>query len=75
MVITFARNYFEYFKQKIIVLRREKCFFRYTKIEFVGHILSKEGNRPIPALVEKIKQEETVGRQRIKVVLGFSQLL
>ena len=35
-----------------VQLRRDKCTFGYSEGEFVGHIISKEGHRPIPRLVE-----------------------
>ena len=39
-----------------IQLRRDKCMFGYNEGEFVGHTVSANGHRPIPRLVEKIRE-------------------
>lgn len=35
-----------------------KCSFGYFEGEFVGHLISKEGHRPIPRLIEKVKNAQ-----------------
>ena len=40
---------------KFIQYRMDKCMFGYEEGEFVGHSISVNGHRPVPRLVEKIK--------------------
>ena len=37
-------------------LRREKCAFGYAEFEFLGHLISHQGKRPIPSTTLRISQ-------------------
>ena len=37
-------------------LRRQKCAFGYAKVEFLGHLISHQGKRPIPSTTLRISQ-------------------
>ncbi|KAG7303117.1 hypothetical protein JYU34_013146 [Plutella xylostella] len=39
-----------------VVLRKEKCIFKVTKVCFLGHELTSEGVRPLPKYVDTIQQ-------------------
>ena len=39
-----------------IKLRVEKCAFCYDEVELLGHLVSKEGKRPLPATLLKVAQ-------------------
>ena len=47
-----------------IQLRRDKCQFGYSKGEFVGHIVSKDGHHAVPRLVEMIKNAKIPNTKR-----------
>ena len=47
-----------------IQLRRDKCRFGYSKGEFVGHKVSKDGHHAVPRLVEKIKNAKIPNTKR-----------
>ena len=36
-------------------LRRDKCKFAFSELEFVGHVVSKEGHKPVSDLIERIR--------------------
>ena len=37
-----------------LVINREKCQFRKSQVEFLGHLVDKSGVRPLPAKVEAL---------------------
>ena len=46
---------FERLRQYGIILNKDKCVFCSSKIEFLGHEVSKEGVRPLQGKVEAIR--------------------
>ena len=53
-------------------LSKEKCKFGETELEFLGHIISRDGIKPDPKKIEKIKNWPTPeGPKRVKKVRGF----
>ena len=53
-----------------IHLRRAKCRIGYSEIEFVGHVITAEGHRPLPRLIEKIKiQKRPSSLRQLKAFL------
>ena len=47
----------ECYRNANLQLRKEKCHFGYSEIEFLGHSLSADGIRPLPSIVGKIEQQ------------------
>ena len=43
-------------------MRQDKCRFGYPDRELVGHMVSKEGHRPSPSLMEKLRTKEELLR-------------
>ena len=63
---------FDCYRKANMQLRREKCFFGYTEMEFVGHVVSKEGICPVPSLIDRIKQQGRPSNAReLKSFLGL----
>ena len=53
-------------------LRLEKCEFLMTHIEYLGHIVSKEGIHPVPSKVEAIVKAPTPANvQQLRSFLGL----
>ena len=53
--------------------RMEKCYFAFTEVEFIGHIISKNGHSPTPRLVEKIRNvQEPKGKKELQRFLGMA---
>ena len=53
-------------------LRKEKCKFGYSEIEFVGHQVSGRGHRPLPSLVERIRNHHKPnGVRELRSYLGL----
>ena len=52
------RSTLECYRRASMQLRRDKCRFGYSEIEFVGHVITEEGHRPLPRLIVKIKIQE-----------------
>ena len=62
----------DYYRKANMQLRREKCFFGYTEMEFVGHVVSKEGICSVPSLIDRIKQQGKPSNAReLKSFLGL----
>ena len=47
----------ESYRSANMKLRRDKCRFAFRETEFLGHLLSNEGYRPLPSLVAKIRNQ------------------
>ena len=56
--LTHLRNTLECYRQANMQLRKEKCLFGYHEVEFVGRVISPEGQRPISALVKRIAEHQ-----------------
>ena len=52
------RSTLECYRRASMQLRRDKCRIGYSEIEFVGNVITAEGHRPLPRLIEKIKIQE-----------------
>ena len=52
------RRTFEAYRQSGIQLRQDKCRIGYMEGEFVGHIISAKGHRPVPSTVARICEAE-----------------
>ena len=48
----------ERLKKFHIPVKREKCTFLVPKVEYIGHVLSKEGCAPLPEKVQAINVAE-----------------
>jgi hypothetical protein len=54
-------------------LNPDKCDFYQEKILFLGHMISKKGIQPNPALVEKIKKcLQPISKAKVKSFLGLT---
>ena len=63
----------ECYRHASMQLRRDKFKFGYEEIEFVGHIITAEGHRPLPWLIEKIKaQLRPSSPRKLKAFLGLA---
>ena len=49
------RQVFERLREAGLKLNIEKCHFGKEKLEFLGHIIAKDGIRPDPSKIEKVK--------------------
>ena len=66
------RSTLECYRRASMQLRRDKCRFGYSEIEFVWHVITGEGHRPLPRLIEKIKiQERPSSLRQLKAFLGL----
>ena len=53
-------------------LRRDKCYFGYTEVEFLGHTLSSLGYQPLPSNVFKIQhQARPLSVKQLRSFLGL----
>ena len=61
--------------RKNISLSRKKCLFRVPEVEFVGHLLTREGLKPDPKKVEAVvnmpKPTDALGIQRLQGTVGY----
>ena len=56
---------------RVYATREGKFKFGYAEIEFVGHIITAEGHRPVARLIEKIKaQLRPSSSQQLRAFLG-----
>ena len=63
----------ECYRKAGLQLRRDKCKFAYRELEFVGHVVSANGHRPTPTLVERIRvQKQPNSVRELKAFLGFT---
>ncbi len=49
-----VKRVMEVLEQHGLVINREKCQFQKSQVEFLGHLVDKNGVRPLPAKVEAI---------------------
>ena len=64
----------EIFQNTGVVLKTEKCIFLREEVEYLGHILSKEGIKPRPGLVESIiSAQPPVDKAGVKAFLGLCE--
>ena len=60
------------YRKANLQLRRDKCHFGYKRIEFLGHLLSGKGIRPLPSIVGKIEQQaRPTDVKRLRSFLGL----
>lgn len=64
------RALFERFREHGVVINPAKCVFGKPEVEFLGHIVSAAGIKPLPAKVEKLDQIEPP-----KTVMGLRRFL
>ena len=63
----------ECYRKAGLQLRRDKCKFAYCELEFVGHVVSANGHRPTPTLVERIRvQKQPNSVRELKAFLGLT---
>ena len=55
--LTHLRRVLECYRSSQMQLRREKCRFAYSEIEFLGHLMTPQGYQPHSSLVSKIKDQ------------------
>ena len=53
---SYLRQLFERLRMYGLILNPQKCKFGKPKIEFLGHLINKNGAGPLPSKVEAIKQ-------------------
>ena len=51
------RNVLTCYKNSDLKLRRDKCHFGYTEVEFLGHSLTRQGYKPLSSNVLRIQQQ------------------
>lgn len=64
------RALFKRFREHGVVINPAKCEFGKTEVEFLGHIVSATGIKPLPSKVEKLDQIEPP-----KTVMGLRRFL
>ena len=67
------RQTFELYRRVKMQLRRDKCIFGATELEFVGHVISGNWHRPMPSLVQRIKEHTAPSTIReVKSFMGLA---
>ena len=67
------KEVFERMKEANLKLKPSKCKFCSTKVEFLGHIVSREGVQPDPRKVEKVMSwPEPTTRKEVQQFLGLA---
>lgn len=82
LIVYSGKNYQEHFRRLDEVLTKlteaglklkpKKCDFLQTEVLFLGHVIGKDGVRPNPELVEKIRQwPEPPNMKEVQRILGL----
>ena len=70
--LTHLRAVLMCYRRAGLQVRKSKCKFGYQSIEFVGHLITPEGHKPVPALVSRIgRQARPTNVRTLKSFLGL----
>ena len=71
--ISHLQNTLELYRQAKMQLRKEKCIFEVQEVEFVGHLISSNRQRPISSLIQRIRDHASPTTLReLKPFLGLT---
>ena len=70
------RQLFQRLREADLKLNREKCNFFKSHIQYLGHLISGEGIKPLPEKLESIKEmPPPTTPKEVKTIFRFNRLL